>query len=139
MVQLTEILGQRSAIKIIVFFLRHPTIQIYQHELKKRVKLAKATLIKWLKILAGFNILKVIKFGRVKVYSLNRAVNLVRYLKLLDTLLLLSNIPKISVEHNFKIYLYGSAARGEDVEESDIDILIMGKVKKELIINDINN
>jgi len=138
MVQLTELLGKKSAVKIIVFFLRHPTLQIHQHELQKKVKLAKATLIKWLKTLVHFNILKVVKFGRVKVYSLNRTSNLVRYIKILNNILLLPDITKIAVKHNIKAYLYGSSARGEDIEDSDIDILIIGKIKKEQIIRDIN-
>lgn len=85
-----------------------------------------------------FNILKVVKFGRVKIYSLNITNNFVKYLKLLDTLSLLSDIPKIAKRYNVKAYLYGSAARGEDVEDSDIDILIIGKIKKEQVIRDIN-
>lgn len=138
MVQITELLGQKNALKIIAFFLRHPTLQIHQHELKGKVRMAKATIIKWLKTLVDFNILKVIKFGRVKVYSLNRTITFVKYIKLLDNVLLLSDVPKIAAKDGVKAFLYGSAARGEDVEDSDIDILIIGKVKKEHIISDIN-
>ena len=138
MVQIIELLGNKNVVKIIIFFFRHPTLQIHQHELRKKVKLAKVTLIKWLKTLTNFNILKVVKFGRVKVYSLNRTSNFVKYLKILDSILLLSDIAKIATKYNIKIYLYGSTARGEDVEESDVDILIIGKTKKEKIIRDIN-
>ena len=51
MVQLIELLGNRNAVKILMFFLRKPTMQTYQQNIKKEVKLAKATLIKWLRYL----------------------------------------------------------------------------------------
>ena len=43
----------------------------------------------------------------------------------------------LSKKHGFEAYLYGSAARGEEVEESDLDIIIIGKVKKEELLPEI--
>lgn len=137
MVQIIELLGKKNVSKLLVFFLRHPTLQIHQHELKSRTKLAKVTLIKWLRFLIKQDILKFIKFGRTKVYSLNRENKIVKQLKMLDNILILSDIKNLTLKFNVKSYLYGSAARGEDVEDSDIDILIIGKIKKENIIRGI--
>lgn len=139
MVQIIELLENRSVAKLLVFFLRQPTLQIHQQELRKKVKLAKATLIKWLNFLVKNEVLKLLKFGRAKVYFLNRESAIVKPLKLLDNLLLLSDVKKLAAKHEVKAYLYGSAARGEDTEDSDIDTLIIGKIKKEQIIQEINN
>lgn len=138
MVQLIELLGDKNLIKILSFFLRNPTIQIHQTELKKRVRLAKATLIKWLKILIKYEILKLKRFGVTNIYSLNRGDCVVKEIKLLDTLLSLREFKNISGKYNIKIYLYGSSARGEDAEESDVDLLMIGKIRREDIIEDIN-
>ena len=41
-------------------------------------------------------------------------------------------------KHNVNVYLYGSAARGEDVESSDIDLLLIGKLDKSTIVKELN-
>ena len=137
MVQINELLGNKSLMKILNFFLKHPTTRIYQYDLKKKVKLAKGTLLNNLEILINLDILNVEKFGRAKVYSLNKSVTLVKYLKILQNIMEFSGISKISQRYKVKMYLYGSAARGEDHEESDMDILVIGQVKREEIITDI--
>ena len=40
-------------------------------------------------------------------------------------------------KYNIQIFLYGSAARGEDIENSDIDLLVIGKINKERLIPEI--
>ena len=137
MVQIIELLGNKNAVKLLAFFLRKPTLQIYQREIRNNVKLAKATLIKWLNVLVKQDILMFKEYGRAKVYSLKRENPIVKHLKILDNILLIYNLKDIAGKHNVRIYLYGSAARGEDVENSDIDILVIGKIKKEDIIADI--
>jgi len=57
----------------------------------------------------------------------------------INSLTLRQYINKIRKKHpEINIYVYGSYARGEDLETSDIDILIIGKINKEDIINDID-
>lgn len=138
MVQLIELLGNKKMVSLLVFFLRRPTMKIYQQDIKKELKIAKATLIKWLNMLATQGMIKFIEYGRTKVYSLNRENTIVKRLKMLDSLLLLSGIKAMAEKHNAAAYLYGSAARGEDIEDSDMDILLIGKVRKEDIIREIN-
>ena len=137
MVQLIELFGDRNLVKILNFFLRNPTIQIYQKDLRKKTKLAKVTSIKWLKVLTKYELLNLKSFGAAKVYSLNRGNYIVKRIKVLDTILLLTELKDTSKKYNIEIYLYGSCARGEDAEESDVDLLIIGKIKREEIIKDI--
>jgi len=137
MVQIIELLGNKSGVKILSLFLKNPTLQTHQKDIQKRVKLAKATLIRGINVLVENKILSFIRFGRTKVYSLNRKNKIVKHLKILDNLLLISEIRDIVAE-DAQMYLYGSSARGEDVEDSDMDILIIGKIRKEQIIQKIN-
>lgn len=138
MVQLIELFGNKKPVSILAFFLRNPTKKIHQQDIKKEVKIAKATLIKWLNWLAKQGFLEFTEYGRTKIYSLKRQNTIVKRLKILDNLLLASGIKTIAEKHNSAAYLFGSAARGEDVEDSDIDILLIGKVNRENLIYDIN-
>lgn len=136
---LNELFGKKALVNILTFFLEKPKTKLNQKELKQKLKLAKATATKWLKVLEKQNFIKVEKIGVTKLYTLNRENPIIKQLKRLNTLSNLIKIKDITDKFNVKVYLYGSAARGEDVEESDIDILIIGNIKKEQIIREINN
>ncbi len=136
MVQLLE-LGNRTALKILSFFLRNPTKKVSYTNLRKTLKIAKASLTKHLKLLLKAEFIKVEIVGLNKIYELNRENVVVKQLKILDNLLILSDIKTLCDKHEIEIYLYGSTARGEDRESSDIDLLIIGKISKEQIFSDI--
>jgi predicted nucleotidyltransferase len=137
MVHLCELFGERNFIRLLFFFLERPTTEISQKDIKVKLKLTKTTLIKWLKLLEKKElIIKKQKFP--KKYILNRDNNVVKHLKSLNNILKLEQLKEISKKYDVNIYLYGSSARGEDVEGSDIDLLIIGRIKKEAIIQDIN-
>lgn len=138
MVQLIELIKNRKQASVLVFFLRHPTMKAHKQDIKKEVKIAKATLIKWLNMLVKNGMISFTEYGRTKIYSLNRENTIVKQLKILDNLLRVSEIKAVAKKHESIAYLFGSVARGEDVEDSDIDILLVGKVKREDIISDIN-
>lgn len=138
MVQFDELLGEKNLVKILKFFLRNPSTEISYTELRKKAKTAKATLTKWLSILLKDGLIEVKRVGVTKLYRLNRGNPINAQLKILDNVVSLAPAMDIGKKYNVRIYLYGSAARGEDNEESDIDLLIIGKVKKEQIVGDIN-
>ncbi len=135
---LDELLGKRIAMKTLFFFLANPTTKFSQVELRKRIKLAKATATKWLKEMEKYNLIGVEKIGLTKLYGLNRENPIVKQLKILNNLLSLQGIKNLASKVGVGAYLYGSGARGEDVEDSDIDVVIIGKIRREQIIQDIN-
>ena len=138
MVQLIE-LGNRSLLKVLEYFLKNPTTRISYTSLRKKIKIAKATLTKHLKFLLDNNFIKVERIGLNKLYELNRANQIIRQFKILDNLMNLNEIKELEEKYDIEVYLYGSASRGEDTETSDIDLLIIGEIDKEKIISDINN
>lgn len=137
MVQFIKLFGERSAVKILLFFLKNPSEEFSQKQILKKIIMAKATLIKQLRLLLEENIVKEKIIGRSKLYSLNTANLIIKQLKILNNILSLKGIVEIGEKHNTIIYLYGSCARGEDTEKSDVDILVIGRVKKEDLIKDI--
>lgn len=136
MVQLIE-LGNKTLLKTLSFFLRNPTTKVSYSAMRKTVKLAKASLTKYLKFLLKEDFIRVDIIGLNKIYGLNKENLIVKELKILDNLLLLSDIKHVCLKHEIEIYLYGSTARGEDTESSDIDLLVIGTVSKEQIFPDI--
>ncbi len=135
--QLDKLFG-KAPLRILLFFLNNPTGKFSQTELRKRIKLAKATATKWLKYLEDCNLVIVEKVGLIKLYRLNRDITVIKYFKILYNLSIIAEIREIASKFNCRAYLYGSAARGEDVEKSDIDILFIGKAKREQIIQEVN-
>lgn len=136
MVQLIE-LGNKTLLKTLSFFLRNPTKKFSYTATRKTLKIAKASLTKYLKLLLKAEFIKVEVIGLNKIYELSKENVIVKQLKILNSLLALSDIKALCDKYEIEIYLYGSTARGEDAESSDIDLLVIGKINKEQISSDI--
>lgn len=137
MVQLNE-LGNRALLEILTYFIRNPTTKISYSNLRKKVKTAKATLTKHINFLLKEDFIKIEKIGLNKIYELNRENYIVKQLKILDNLLNLGEMVALGKDYGVEIYLYGSASRGEDAENSDVDILIIGRASKEYLYPEVS-
>jgi predicted nucleotidyltransferase len=138
MIKLDELLGQRKAWRLLLVFLRHPSNEFLQRELRKKTGLSKATLIKWLGVLHKHDLLGLKKKGNVHLYTLQKEDPVIRHLKVMDTLIRIRTLRTVCVHHGCEAFLYGSAARGEDSEDSDIDILLIGKISRLQIIDEVD-
>jgi predicted nucleotidyltransferase len=136
-VKIIELLGNKKPLQILLFLTAHPSQEFIYTELRKKTKLAKATLTKWLAFLGHQDLLTEQRRGPLKLYRINSNHVLVKQFKVLRTVAALDFLRAWSQKRSFEAYLYGSAARGEEVEKSDIDIIIIGKVKKEEIMPEI--
>jgi predicted nucleotidyltransferase len=128
LVQFNEIFGNKNVMKILLIFLDNPSLEINQSNIIKKVKIAKATAVKWLKILFEKAFLNVKSIGTTNIYTLNNDYYIVKQIKILYNLYLLD-----SFSVNAETYLYGSCARGENIADSDIDILIMNKRREDIV------
>ncbi len=124
MVQLFELLTKKSVVKLLEFFMDNPSKELYEAEIRKRVKISKSSSLKWLRKLAEHDFLLKRTNGMV-FYSLNKNNILVKELKRLKMISLL--VPEFKNIKGAEVFLYGSAARGEYEEDSDVDILVIGK------------
>lgn len=131
MVQLIKLLGNKKVLCLFRFLAVHPGSEYSYSELQKKTKLSKATLAKWLNFLEKEELISLKQIGRNKLYRIKNENCLVKQFKVLDNLSALGFLARLSNKLNLKIYLFGSAARGEDKEDSDLDLLVLGKVKKE--------
>jgi predicted nucleotidyltransferase len=136
MIQLNEIFGNKVLFEILTFFIKKPSITITQTELIKNLKIAKATAVKWTNRLVFLDIIKCNKIGVSNLYTLNNDDIIVKHIKILNNLVQLKPLSRLE---DVEVYLYGSSARGENHEKSDIDILILGNSKRNELINKIDD
>lgn len=127
MVQLLELIfGNRICWQVLKFFLDNPRGEFYEREVQRKVVVARASAHKWLHALEQLDFISIARRGRLKLHRLNRENPLVKQLKVLRTMSWL--LPKLEpLKGQGEVYLYGSAARGEGLEDSDLDILTIGR------------
>lgn len=132
MFQLNDLFGKKVIITILDFFLRNPSKEFYETQIREKLKLARASVNKWLKYLIKADILLLSHKGRMNIYKFNQENPINKQLKILKNLCdLLHKLG--ALKGKYEVYLYGSSARGEDLEDSDIDILVIGKRNNEII------
>ena len=136
MLHLNE-LGDKSLVKLLLYFIKNPSKEATQADIRKSLKIAKATLIKNLNKLEDCGGILVKRHHQFKTYKLDNNNIMVKQLKIVHTLNGLDGIIRYFIKHELNAFLYGSSARGEDFEDSDIDIIIIGRAKLENIIADI--
>lgn len=105
-------------------------------EISKKISLAPLSVKNYLSELAKENLIIKTKhrIHNYPVYIANRENELFRLLKKIDTMYIMSSSGLLDYINNEcipeVIILFGSAARGEDIKESDIDLFIKSKEKK---------
>lgn len=119
--------------QLLKIFLFNPTDSFRLRELSRLSKISPPSVVNYLKELEKEELIKSYKKREIPYYSANpHSENLIFYRKLavlyeLHTSGLIEHLwEKLTPE---AIILYGSYAKGEFTEESDIDIFIIGKEK----------
>ena len=130
MVQLIDMLGSSSFVKIFKLFSKAPEKEFYRAEIGKKTGMSKATVGKWLKTLTKKGVLERKEKENRIYYSLNTSNAFVKQLLILTAVSEIAPFFK-----NFEeTYLYGSLARGDGTSKSDVDLLIITtKEKKEAL------
>ena len=136
MVKINELLGNKNLINILSFLIESDE-ELSQTKIRNKIKMSKATLIKWLKYLEKNNFVNIKIEGVSKLYKLNKENTILKQFKILNNIIKIQELNNL-IKNNIKIYLYGSCARGEDSKESDVDLLIIGNIKRHEIIEEIN-
>lgn len=118
--------------KIIILLSNYPENEFYGQEIAKKVACSKASVSGILKTLAEKKlVLKKIK-GNMKFYQINQEAIELKKFKL--DLILDGIKPVIFKLEKFskKIILFGSASRGEQMFNSDIDLFVLTNEKEEV-------
>lgn len=129
MIHINELLGNNTCVRLLQHFADHPGSEWGFRQLKKELEIAPATLAKGLGMLEKKKLITHRQLGNMKPYKLQKDNPLVKSFKILqavEELLLLENI---GARFDCHIYLFGSRARGEDTEQSDVDLLVIAESK----------
>ena len=117
------------------YFFINPTAKLRVREIERTLKLPLPSVIRYCKELDQENILTISKIGNVNFYTSSRSETYLLEKRLFNIKQLyesgLINCLKIELS-NPAIILFGSFAKGEDTEESDIDLYIETPSKKQV-------
>ncbi len=115
-------------------FFDFPRKNFQMREISRRTKIAQTSVMNHLKALENEELIIKEKKGIYPVFMANRENELFKFYKRFDLVLRIKQIGLL--EHIYDaclpntIILFGSTARGEDIEESDVDLFIQSKEKK---------
>jgi predicted nucleotidyltransferase len=131
--ELINIIASNGCIQLLQPFLYKPKIEMYQSEIIKETGVPQTRALKLLKLLTERGILEEkIKAGS-KFYSTRVDQPVLKQLKVLIIVSKLYELTREFSEENIEVYLFGSAARGDDTEYSDIDLLVIGNADKRTV------
>jgi len=124
---MNRLLNATNDQKVLDFLLDDPGSQYLAAEIQKATELSKGGINLALRGLAKKGLVHRRKRGKFFLYSIDHTNPLCRQLKVVKTIqLLLPLIKKVSGKAE-RIILFGSAARGENDKQSDIDLLIVSR------------
>jgi len=126
-------IGKNNTYRILRLFFRYPTRHFQLREISRQIGLSLPAVISHVQSLEREKLVKRERVGIYDSFRANMENETYKLYKKLDTLLVLQKevVPYIVKECSYPtaIVLFGSASKGEDVEESDIDLLILAKEK----------
>lgn len=125
--------------KLLQIFLKKPDCKFYTKEISRQTGIGAGTANTFLRNIEKDSILIKEIVGNIHLYKLNNELELVKHLKIVQTLLEFENehIIKQLLNENVttsSIILYGSHANGENDSKSDIDLLFLVNKKKSYTI-----
>ncbi len=133
-----KILVNTNAQKILWFLIQHPGKEYLEKEIQKSTKISKAGVNFAMKNLWKKKLTLRQKRGKIAFYSVNYSHPVIKQLKVLKKILEVTPILEKLKPESMKIILYGSCSRGEDTEQSDMDLFIVTNSSKEEILKLIN-
>lgn len=122
-----DIVNFSNAQKALSFLVKEPNKEVLATEIQKATGLSKAGVYRALDELASQKLIKKHTRGRFVLYSVIADDSVIRQYKVLQTVIFLKKLVQKLKSSSRKIIFFGSAARGEDLKDSDLDLLIVSK------------
>jgi predicted nucleotidyltransferase len=128
--------GKDIKLQIKEYFFQNPTAKLRVREIERTLNLPLPSIIRYCKELKKEGILTIHQIGRIIFYTadrINPSYLLEKKLYNIKSLYASGLIDFLKLEFsNPTIILFGSYSKGEDIEESDIDLYIETPFKKEI-------
>ena len=121
--------------KILNFFFENPYEEIYLRDLSRKLKMSPFAIKKYADFLVKNNLIRDEKRANLRFFKANMSGLLFKHLKISWSIHKivksgLMSMIKSKSQSISSITLFGSAARGEDDKNSDIDIVVIGNLKE---------
>lgn len=113
--------------RVLSFLTQDSHKEFLASEIQKSTGLSKAGVYRALDELVYQKLIKKHQRGRFVLYAVVADDCVVRQFKVLKTVILLKKLVEKLKAFSRKIILFGSAARGEDYKDSDLDLFIVSK------------
>jgi len=123
--------------RVLEFFIFNPTTEFHIKDLARRLKISSSTSKYYCDLFNKEGILKVVNKGNLRLFSLDSNDFLAKHLKKTFALLKIKELGLERASKEGSVAVYGSFASGEFDENSDLDVLIIGKeeeVEKDFIL-----
>lgn len=124
----------KTDIKVLRFIADKPFTKFYLREISKKLKISPSSVKKALDRLIELNLIKSENFGNLRIVYGNIDEILFKQYKILTNVEFVNPIVKELLPAT-GIILYGSYAKGENDEDSDIDIIVIGNKKPKNILS----
>ena len=120
--------------KVLRFLARNPKEGLMASEIIKATKLSKSGVNLALSSLVRANFVEKAVKGKTYLYQINHNRPLVKQFKVIENIVKLSSLLKKlkEISRIKQIILFGSAARGENYVDSDIDLCVLAHDKQEV-------
>jgi predicted nucleotidyltransferase len=123
-----DLLIATNSQKALDFLISNPGREYLAMDIQKSIGISRAGTNFALRDLVKADAISMKKRGKVHLYVLNHRHFVIKQLKILKTVVSLTKlISKLSYDAK-KIILYGSASRGEDTRDSDIDLFVIANI-----------
>lgn len=122
-----DIVNFSNSQRILSCLVEDPNKEFLASEIQKATGLSKAGVYRALEELANRKLIKKHERGRFVLYKVISDDCVIRQFKVLKTVIFLKNLVEKLKHSARKIIFFGSAARGEDSKDSDIDVFIVSK------------
>jgi len=118
--------------KVLYFLLEHMGKEYYDRQISKLAGVSSAGANFALRELVKAGLVKREKRGRMLFYWLEQKSTFIKYLKLIQNMVLLQPLIDKLIPLSLRLILYGSASKGENRIGSDFDIFVLTRDTKEV-------
>lgn len=122
-----DIFSATNALKVFTIMTEEPDKEFLSSEIQKAALLSRAGVYLALKELVRQNLVIEIKKGKFTLYAVSYSNPIINQFKVLKNISSLKNVVDRLKIVSKKIVLFGSASRGEDNKDSDLDLFILAK------------
>ena len=128
-----------SILKVLEIFFREPMTIQFIREISRKIKLAHTSVRANIKELLKEGLIVKVKSKPFDGFTANRESECFSFYKRAYNLFSLYELKEklVDIFQPQLLSVFGSYSRGEDVETSDIDVLVVSKIKKKVVFTDI--